>query len=198
MSRRQSRCRRERVAKHAVARRLTGRHDARMNLAWVALIFGAVCISVLGAGCDHSYPPPFCSPPNGDGGRCSCPGTMAIAFGCDEVFTCRADGTWAPYDGSCLTPPREGGSVPDDAGAADATGTTNGEPCNDGTGLNDCCPASAQSGASCDGTVAQCWPQCVFASADGGQGSRSQMVCSGGTWSSGHGLFACQRGDGGQ
>jgi hypothetical protein len=74
----------------------------------------------------------------------------------------------------------------------------NGEPCNDGTGLDDCCPASAQSGTFCDGTVVQCWTRCIFASADGGQGSRSQMACSGGAWSSGHGLFACQRGDGGK
>jgi hypothetical protein len=43
-----------------------------------------------------------CGPPAG-GERCPCPGTSIVLFGCPEVFTCRQDGTWAPYDASCLT-----------------------------------------------------------------------------------------------
>jgi hypothetical protein len=41
---------------------------------------------------------------------------------CAEVFTCRQDGTWAPYDASCLTTSSEAGFIPSDAGVADATG----------------------------------------------------------------------------
>jgi hypothetical protein len=43
-------------------------------------------------------------------------------FGCAEVFMCRQDGTWAPYDASCLTMSSEAGSIPSDAGVANATG----------------------------------------------------------------------------
>jgi hypothetical protein len=68
-------------------------------------------------------PPPNCSLPMADGGpRCSCPGTSIQAFDCAEVFMCRQDGTWAPYDASCLTMSSEAGSIPSDAGVADATG----------------------------------------------------------------------------
>jgi hypothetical protein len=67
--------------------------------------------------------PPNCSLPTPDGGpRCSCPGTSFQPLNCPEVFMCRQDGTWAPYDASCLTMSSEAGAIPNDAGVADATG----------------------------------------------------------------------------
>jgi hypothetical protein len=95
-----------------------------MNLSWIALNLASLCTGGLGAGCHLDpglHPPPDCQPPDG-GPRCSCPGTSFQALDCAEVFVCRQDGTWAPYDASCLTMSSEAGSIPSDAGAADATG----------------------------------------------------------------------------
>lgn len=93
-----------------------------MNMLWVALTVAAACVGVSGTGCGLSPDvdaPPYCPPPDGGQG-CSCPGTSVGAIGCAETFTCLADRTWAPYDASCLTPASEGGSIPGDAGVADA------------------------------------------------------------------------------
>jgi len=85
----------------------------------------AIVLFVALAACNNQIPlgaPPFCSPPTPDGGsRCSCPGTWMQRLDCAEVFMCRQDGTWAPYDASCLTISSEAGSIPSDAGVADAT-----------------------------------------------------------------------------
>ena len=85
----------------------------------------AILLLVPLAACGNQIPlepPPICSLPVPDGGpRCSCPGTSMQRLDCAEVFMCRQDGTWAPYDASCLTMSSEAGSIPSDAGVADAT-----------------------------------------------------------------------------
>jgi hypothetical protein len=70
----------------------------------LVLIFAAVCISVLGAGCnigDGSRPPPDC--PLADSGEaCTCPGS-SVCTGPDWVeFKCLASGVWEKTDLSCV------------------------------------------------------------------------------------------------
>jgi hypothetical protein len=87
-----------------------------MKMSWIALVLAA-CISVIGTGCDSGEtrgPPSPCPLPDG-GERCSCPGSSIQPFGCAETFTCLDDGTWAPYDASCLT------NVATDSAVEDAT-----------------------------------------------------------------------------
>lgn len=96
-----------------------------VEVAFVTIRY-AILLLVALAACSNQIPlepPPTCSLPMPDGGpRCSCPGTSMQRLDCAEVFMCRQDGTWAPYDASCLTMPSEAGSIPRDAGIADATG----------------------------------------------------------------------------
>jgi hypothetical protein len=78
----------------------------------------ALLLVVALAACNSNQaegPPPPCPLPDG-GERCSCPGTSVQPFGCAQPFTCLEDGTWAPYDASCLTIASEAG---------DATGQIN-------------------------------------------------------------------------
>lgn len=83
----------------------------RLGLVRLALMSGVITACKL---TPDLQPPPTCAPPDG-GTHCSCPGMNVGLFGCAETFTCRQDGTWAPYDASCLT----GAGVVADAGVAD-------------------------------------------------------------------------------
>jgi hypothetical protein len=93
-------------------------------------------------------------------GQMACSGGTWLAG--KGLFPCGADGGGAGGAGGTTA-----------AGGAGGTGTTGGD-----------CPASAQSAASCDGRIEQCWTRC-------NGGFRSQFVCSGGAWLAGHGLFPC-------
>lgn len=66
-------------------------------------------------------------------------------------------------------------------------------PCDDRTGATDCCPGGVTSGGRCSTSATPCWTACDFSlpMADARQGYRSEMTCSGGHWTAGHGLFPC-------
>jgi hypothetical protein len=70
-------------------------------------------------------------------------------------------------------------------------------PCDDGTGATDCCPSGVSSGGACATSATVCWTACDFSIsiADASQGYRSEMTCSGGHWTAGHGLFPCSPAD---
>ncbi len=78
---------------------------------------------------------------------------MVFAYGCAETFTCRSDGTWAPYDASCLT------GAAADAGAADVA--------------PDVCQGLACGESCCDPSQAVCGLGLGSALAT----STGQMVC---------------------
>lgn len=82
-------------------------------------------------------------------------------------------------------------AVPTDAGnGSDCSATL--EACNDGTGLSDCCPEDLVDGTECACGPVTCWTRCTMEGpADSGK-VRSEMVCSGGTWLAGRGLFPCE------
>jgi hypothetical protein len=107
-----------------------------------------------------------------DVGGKACNGSVAqcwssCANGYRSQFVC-SGGTWLAGKG--LFPCADG------AGGSSGGGTTGGD-----------CPSTAQSGASCDGRIEQCWTQCS-------NGFRSQYTCSDGTWIAGFGLVPCSNG----
>src|SRR5579872_5736801 len=59
--------------------------------------------------------------------------------------------------------------------------------CDDGTGNQDCCPAEVQPGGQCDHESQQCWTKCGSYM----PGLRGHLVCNGGSWNGGSGLFMC-------
>jgi hypothetical protein len=101
-----------------------------------------------------------------------------------------------PYVGDAGTDAApEAGST--DAGVDPSSAT---QACNDGTGATDCCPVDGgipSSGALCSPIGLDCCTPCFSFLPDSGQGFRVQKFCTSAGWNSGHGLFACNRGDGG-
>src|SRR5579863_8022419 len=97
-----------------------------------------------------------------------------------------------------------GGRVSKGSGSGVGSGspgsTTLTQPCDDGTGNEDCCPSGALDSMPCDAPPGTCWTRCDFASQlpGGSGGTRSEMSCIGGAWVSGHGLFSCEMADSGE
>jgi hypothetical protein len=119
--RRRRASRRKRVATRSVAAFVAAIQHVHMRMSRIALILAAVCVVVLGTGCDSGEtlgPSLHCPLPDG-GERCSCPGSAVQPFGCAETFTCLDDGTWAPYDASCLTNVATDGATEDAAACAE-------------------------------------------------------------------------------
>ncbi len=89
-----------------VAPRVAALHYARMNF---ALIVAAVCLSVLGAGCNSgdpagaapSAPAPLCPLPD-SGELCTCPGSSVCTGPEWVVFKCLDSGAWEKTDLSCV------------------------------------------------------------------------------------------------
>src|SRR5579872_5451522 len=59
--------------------------------------------------------------------------------------------------------------------------------CDDGTGNQGCCPAEVLPGGRCDLESQQCWTKCGSYM----NGLRGHLICRGGYWNGGSGLFMC-------
>lgn len=107
------------------------------------------------------------------------------AIGCSGQVADHADASQVADHADASRGPIDGGQ--DTAAALTA--------CEDGTGATDCCPSEATSGGRCSISETVCWTACEFSTPDASQGFHSEMTCSGGRWTAGHGLFPCSRAD---
>jgi hypothetical protein len=116
---------------------------------------------------------------------------LVVTVGCGNghAIAPGTDGTGAADSGADSAILKDAGAEPTGEGE---TSTTGQGPCNDGTGATDCCAGGASGPCPAENI---CWSACNFASAGALQGTRSELSCSNGQWTAGHGLFPCSKSD---